>query len=90
MTGARVKIGFRIALKLLRCGATVVATSRFVADAARRFAAERDRAEWRERLHVVGADFRDLRGLEVDFGWRAIERQFRCGTYGILCCYYVA
>jgi len=29
VTGARVKIGYRIALKLLRCGAAVVATTRF-------------------------------------------------------------
>jgi len=41
VTGARVKIGYRIALKLLRCGATVLATSRFAADCARRYAAER-------------------------------------------------
>ena len=58
------KIGFRVALKLLRCGCTVVATTRFVADAAARFARERDRASWRGRLHLVGADFRDLRGVE--------------------------
>ena len=41
VTGARVKIGFRIALKLLRCGATVIATSRFAADCARRYSAEK-------------------------------------------------
>ena len=41
VTGARVKIGYRIALKLLRCGATVIATSRFAADCARRYAAEK-------------------------------------------------
>lgn len=41
VTGARVKIGYRIALKLLRCGATVIATSRFAADTARRYAAEK-------------------------------------------------
>ena len=32
VTGARVKIGYRCALKLLRCGATVLATSRFPQD----------------------------------------------------------
>ena len=41
VTGARVKIGYRIALKLLRCGATVIATSRFAADCARRYTAEK-------------------------------------------------
>ena len=41
VTGARVKIGYRITLKLLRCGATVIATSRFAADCARRYAMEK-------------------------------------------------
>ena len=40
VTGARVKIGFRAALKLLRCGCTVIATSRFACDCAQRFARE--------------------------------------------------
>ena len=40
VTGARVKIGFRAALKLLRCGCTVIATSRFAADCAQRYARE--------------------------------------------------
>jgi hypothetical protein len=40
VTGARVKIGYRAALKLLRCGCTVIATSRFAADCAERFARE--------------------------------------------------
>ena len=59
------KIGYRIVLKLLRCGATVIATTRFPMDAGRRFATEADAAQWMGRLHVVGADFRDLRGLEA-------------------------
>lgn len=36
LTGGRVKIGYRAALKLLRCGATVIVTTRFPADATRR------------------------------------------------------
>lgn len=64
LTGARVKIGFRVALKLLRCGATLVATSRFPRDAAERFAQESDYLIWEHRLHVVGLDLRDLVGLE--------------------------
>ena len=32
---------------------------------ARRFSGEADAADWAERLHVVGADFRDLTGLEA-------------------------
>ena len=36
VTGARVKVGFHVVLKLLRAGAGVLATSRFPADAASR------------------------------------------------------
>jgi len=65
VTGARVKIGFHVALKLLRCGARVVATSRFPRDAAARFAAQGDFGEWGGRLEVIGLDFRDLGALEA-------------------------
>eukprot|EP00908_Phaeocystis_cordata_P027188 Transcript_9723.p1 GENE.Transcript_9723~~Transcript_9723.p1 ORF type:complete len:433 (+),score=138.74 Transcript_9723:34-1332(+) len=65
VTGGRMKIGFRVALKLLRCGATVICTTRFPMDGARRFAAQPDAASWLARLHIVGADFRDLKGLEA-------------------------
>jgi NAD(P)-dependent dehydrogenase (short-subunit alcohol dehydrogenase family) len=65
VTGGRVKIGFHIALKLLRCGARVIATSRFPRDAAARFAAAPDFSEWGGRLEVVGLDLRDLGGLEA-------------------------
>jgi hypothetical protein len=49
VTGARVKIGFRAALKLLRCGCTVIATSRFAADCAERFA--RESGDVRQHAH---------------------------------------
>ena len=64
VTGARVKIGYRIALKLLRCGAAVVATTRFPVDARKRFEREPDASEWLDRLTVVAMDLRDLPGLE--------------------------
>ena len=64
VTGSRVKIGYQVVLKLLRAGATVRATTRFPVDAAARFAAAPDFAEWRDRLQVVGLDLRDLRALE--------------------------
>ena len=63
VTGARVKIGFHIALKLLRGGATVICTTRFPADAARRFGAEPDFDAWAPRLTLYGADFRDVGGV---------------------------
>ena len=37
LTGSRMKIGFRCGLKLLRCGATLLATTRFPHDAALRY-----------------------------------------------------
>ncbi|GLD92811.1 hypothetical protein PINS_up001390 [Pythium insidiosum] len=60
VTGARVKIGYEIALKLLRAGAYVVATTRFPKDAAYRYAQEADFNDWSARLQVYGLDFRDL------------------------------
>ena len=64
VTGARVKIGFHVALKLLRCGASVLATSRFPADTATRFAAQPDAADWSGRLQIFGLDMRDLAAIE--------------------------
>ena len=42
VTGARVKIGYQAALKLLRAGAHVIVTTRFPVDAASRYARESD------------------------------------------------
>jgi|SRR5271157_5409517 len=60
VTGGRIKIGFETALKLLRCGAEVHVTTRFVSDAMRRFGEETDSAIWQRRLHFIPADFRSL------------------------------
>jgi hypothetical protein len=65
VTGGRVKIGFQCCMKLLRCGATVLATSRFPVDTASRFAEQADYAEWCGRLHVFGLDFRNIPALET-------------------------
>lgn len=64
ITGARVKIGYFAAIKLLRAGAFVVVTTRFPRDAARRYAKEVDFENWKDRLQVFGADFRNARGVE--------------------------
>ncbi|GLW10678.1 hypothetical protein Misp01_58060 [Microtetraspora sp. NBRC 13810] len=63
VTGGRVKIGFHVALKLLRDGAEVLVTTRFPRDAARRFAGAPDCADWLDRLHVHGVDLLDLAGV---------------------------
>ena len=60
VTGARVKIGYWIALKLLRCGARVLVQTRFAHDAAVRYAQEPDFNEWKGRLKIYGVDFRDV------------------------------
>ncbi|WP_420177052.1 SDR family NAD(P)-dependent oxidoreductase [Luteococcus sp. OSA5] len=59
LTGGRAKIGMYIALRLLRDGAHLTITTRFPHDAARRFSALPDSAEWIDRLEVVGIDLRD-------------------------------
>ena len=64
VTGARVKIGYQTALRLLRAGATVIATTRFPVDASTRFAAEKDADQWQSRLQIVGLDFRDVLQVE--------------------------
>ena len=61
LTGGRVKIGFQLALMLLRDGAELLVTSRFPQDAGSRFRAEPDSAGWLDRLTVVGIDLRDPR-----------------------------
>jgi NAD(P)-dependent dehydrogenase (short-subunit alcohol dehydrogenase family) len=65
VTGARVKIGFQTALKMLRAGARVIATTRFPHDAALRYSREPDFAEWKERLHVHGLDLRHSPSVEI-------------------------
>jgi NAD(P)-dependent dehydrogenase (short-subunit alcohol dehydrogenase family) len=65
VTGARVKIGFQAALKLLRAGAHVVVTTRFPVDAASRYAKEPDFAAFRERLQIFGLDLRHTPSVEL-------------------------
>ncbi|GHO47269.1 SDR family NAD(P)-dependent oxidoreductase [Ktedonospora formicarum] len=64
VTGARVKIGYATAVRLLRAGAHVIATTRFPCDAARRYSSEPDFDVWRDKLQIYGLDFRYLPVLE--------------------------
>ncbi|MFJ9648562.1 SDR family NAD(P)-dependent oxidoreductase [Streptomyces sp. NPDC101206] len=61
LTGGRVKIGYQVALMLLRDGAELTVTTRFPRDAVRRFAAAPGAADWWHRLHVAALDLRDPR-----------------------------
>nr|WP_308800970.1 SDR family NAD(P)-dependent oxidoreductase [Streptomyces polyasparticus] len=61
LTGARVKIGFQLALMMLRDGAQLTVTSRFPHDTLRRFRAAEGSDVWLHRLTVVAVDLRDPR-----------------------------
>ncbi|WP_460071238.1 SDR family NAD(P)-dependent oxidoreductase [Streptomyces sp. YKOK-I1] len=61
LTGGRVKIGFQLALMMLRDGAEVQVTSRFPHDTVRRFRAEPGSDRWLDRLTVLAVDLRDPR-----------------------------
>ncbi len=65
VTGSRVKIGYQAGLKLLRCGARVIVSTRFPRDAARRYAAEPDFEAWRDRLEIFGLDLRHTPSVEA-------------------------
>lgn len=65
VTGSRVKIGYQVCLKLLRAGATVVATTRFPNAAVDSYRQEADFVRWSGNLHVYGLDLRDVAGLEA-------------------------
>ena len=65
VTGARVKIGFQAALKLLRAGAHVVVTTRFPVDAADRYSREPDFPAFRDRLQIHGLDLRHTPSVEL-------------------------
>jgi NAD(P)-dependent dehydrogenase (short-subunit alcohol dehydrogenase family) len=73
VTGARVKIGFQAALKLLRAGAEVIVTTRFPVDAAHRYAAEPDFDDFRDRLQIHGLDLRHTPSVEL-FARFLVER----------------
>lgn len=65
ITGARVKIGYQAAIKLLRAGAQVIALTRFPKDAVARYAKEPDFHVWGHRLEVYGLDLRHTPSVEV-------------------------
>jgi NAD(P)-dependent dehydrogenase (short-subunit alcohol dehydrogenase family) len=65
LTGGRVKIGYQAGLKLLRCGAQLIVTTRFPRDAATRYAQEPDFGDWGHRLEIVGLDLRHTPSVEA-------------------------
>ena len=65
LTGGRVKIGYQAGIKLLRAGAQLIVSTRFPRDAAMRYAAEPDFAEWGHRLEIFGLDLRHTPSVEA-------------------------
>ncbi|RNF82408.1 SDR family oxidoreductase [Lysobacter psychrotolerans] len=65
LTGGRVKIGFQTGLKLLRCGAHLIVTTRFPRDSAMRYAQEPDFDQWGHRLEIFGLDLRHTPSVEA-------------------------
>jgi NAD(P)-dependent dehydrogenase (short-subunit alcohol dehydrogenase family) len=65
LTGGRVKIGYQAGIKLLRSGARLIVTTRFPRNAAARYAAEPDFAEWADRLEIFGLDLRHTPSVEA-------------------------
>lgn len=58
VTGGRENFGFHIALRLLRCGANVVVSSRYPFDTETRYRAQTDFKSWEGRIRIIGADLR--------------------------------
>ena len=74
VTGARIRLGFACAVKLLRCGASrVLITTRFPRDALRRYSALPDWSTFCGRLSIAGVDFRDVARVEA-FAKFAVRR----------------
>jgi NAD(P)-dependent dehydrogenase (short-subunit alcohol dehydrogenase family) len=65
LTGGRVKIGYQAGIKLLRCGARLIVTTRFPRDSAMRYAAEPDFKDWGQRLEIFGLDLRHTPSVEA-------------------------
>ena len=65
LTGGRVKIGYQAGLKLLRCGAHLIVTTRFPRDSANRYAREPDFGDWGHRLEIFGLDLRHTPSVEA-------------------------
>ncbi len=65
VTGGRVKIGYQAGLKLLRCGARLIVSTRFPRDAAIRYSRETDFETWSDRVEIFGLDLRHTPSVEA-------------------------
>lgn len=58
VTGCRVKIGFETVIRLLECDCTVIATTRFVADALDRYSQHPKYSQFKSRLTIYPLDLK--------------------------------
>lgn len=65
VTGARIRIGYATALRLLRDGATVIALTRFPYDALERYSKETDFNTFKENLIIYGFDLRRIDKIDI-------------------------
>ena len=65
ITGSRLKIGYQATVMMLRADARLTATTRFPVDAALRYAAEKDFAQWEDKLQIYGLDLRHTPSVEL-------------------------
>lgn len=65
VTGGRINIGYGICLRLLRDGASVIAVTRFPYDALRRYSAEPDFNDFRDRLFICGFDLKRIDCINI-------------------------
>ncbi|APA09603.1 hypothetical protein SS1G_06243 [Sclerotinia sclerotiorum 1980 UF-70] len=80
VTGGRINLGFHTTLRLLRCGAKVIVSSRYPRDACVKYLAENDSEKWRKRLRIIGADFRAANDVfHLVVGIRQILRDWSTG-----------
>ncbi|KAF7863823.1 hypothetical protein EAF04_006788 [Stromatinia cepivora] len=85
VTGGRINLGFHTALRLLRCGAQVIVSSRYPRDAGVKYLAENDSEKWRKRLRIIGADFRAANDVfHLVAGIKQILRDWSTGNTGKL------
>ncbi len=69
LNGCRKKAGYQVALKLLRAGASVYGTTRFVGDALRRFSQEPDFLRLQPRLKLIELDLLNIPKVEALCGF---------------------
>jgi NAD(P)-dependent dehydrogenase (short-subunit alcohol dehydrogenase family) len=63
VSGGRVKLGFGTCLKLLRCGAKVITSTRYPHFAMKNYQSESDYDSWKDNLTIIKCDFTKLQEI---------------------------